>query len=831
MFALKAPSPTFLGILQTVARVATENWKLQVKWNSSQKSFTDCRTFIEIGWNAEFILLGCANLAEWTAAMKGIMEHEIAHNLFSETSEIRGSEVVLMAVVMDYFEQLRKNGMPKDIANFIRGAVEDGRVNRLHVNMSPAMIQALRWVNELHYRNSCQIMKEVKEPLAWALNSFLERTRCGKDLENVPEDTVRFLDSIQKYIEEGLFATSSSEMIIKAALPIAEAFIDEFPSLFIPAHLLPKLEHGIHRPIEKSDKSKRVPDRGMDVRVKPKIKPEPETKSNEGPKKPEKEVSFSPSEEKPEEVEEVIKPNEETIDTTPPDDEKISSEGELSEEPVEGTAEVSENELVSEEDETGSDDLELEDEAKSSGFDGNDEPEPTEDGDSEDLSKDVPDLDESFSEEDKGEVLDEDGVEDDSDEHLDESGTWVDGEGTEGAIDMGDSAYSSPSTSEDDELPGASTPSDDISLVESSIENEVTEDEAEEALEKISKWAESVVETEIEDEVDFSELFSASEEEASEFSTKDEAMEREVRAAQEEARELEVDKRLFSVGIHKKVEFKEVKTPDLSLWVDLYAEAREGVATLIDESCDALNEYLVHQKRSAQRNLRSGRIDPRRLWRASGLLDGRIFMERETPSTPTDVAVYLLLDMSASMASRGRIENARKSAIILTEMLEEFGVAHTVVAYTADSYGRESVEHYRLVNWGETEKHRLMFYHDAQNNRDGYSLRVAAEELSKRSEKAKILLMLSDGLPDAYNCVAVMSGLDRKDRVLNDVASAVEEAKEKKVEVLHLYFGGTDKQTLEKVAYMYPKLSVIMNPVDVPGAVADIVVSTLRKYM
>jgi|GEM_PF-6932574 Nitric oxide reductase activation protein len=651
MFLLKSPSLTFLGTLQTVARVATENWKLQVKWNNSKQSFTDCRTEIQLGWSTNWIMEGCSSLAEWTAAMKGSLEHEIAHNLYSRNYEVRDSKIVPLLVMESYYERLQNEGMTKDIAKFIENALEDGRVNRLHVNMSPKMVQTLRWIVHLIYKDACRAMADETNSLAWALNSFLGRVLIGRDLEGVPDETVQFLDSIQSYIEEGLFAESSSAMITKGALPIAEAFIDEFPSMFVPAHLILNLEYGKHQPLGDLEKSRLIPDRGVDVRLKP-MKSKP------------------------------IKLIKDTVESFP---------------------------------------------------------------DKEDLSED------EFVELPKEENLE---------------------------------------------------PSE-----------ETTEFEETEA------------------DFDFTELLNKSAEDSVEFSAKDEALEREVREAREAVSLYDAnDIRTYLEGLHAKVVFKELQAPFREEWLEFYDKVRQDVSPLIDEASEALREHLVHQKQTALRNLRSGRIDPHRLWRAAGLLDSRIFMTREAWSKATDVAVYLLLDMSGSMSYEGRIIYAQKAAIILAEILETFGIAHTIVAFTADNTGSESVEHYRLVNWGEAEKHRLMFYHAAYDNRDGFSLRIATEELSRRHERAKILLMLSDGVPEAENYNAV-NRFDGQDPVLDDVAIAVEEAKEKRVEVLHLYFGDSDQETLKKVSYMYPKLSVITDPADVPGAVADIVVSTLRKYM
>ena len=68
-------------------------------------------------------------------------------------------------------------------------------------------------------------------------------------------------------------------------------------------------------------------------------------------------------------------------------------------------------------------------------------------------------------------------------------------------------------------------------------------------------------------------------------------------------------------------------------------------------------------------------------------------------------------------------------------------------------------------------------------NKDGYSIRVAADDLEKRSEKRKILIVLSDGLPSAYQS---------ENEAVADVRSAVREARRRGVIVIPIMYGVTD---------------------------------------
>ena len=83
------------------------------------------------------------------------------------------------------------------------------------------------------------------------------------------------------------------------------------------------------------------------------------------------------------------------------------------------------------------------------------------------------------------------------------------------------------------------------------------------------------------------------------------------------------------------------------------------------------------------------------------------------------------------------------------------------------------------------------------DNRDGYSIRIAAKELSMRPEKKKILFVLSDGEP--------AHSIDRYygPKGNMDTRRAVSETDRSNITVIGIHFGNTPSGTHK---LMYPNL-------------------------
>lgn len=116
--------------------------------------------------------------------------------------------------------------------------------------------------------------------------------------------------------------------------------------------------------------------------------------------------------------------------------------------------------------------------------------------------------------------------------------------------------------------------------------------------------------------------------------------------------------------------------------------------------------------------------------------------------TRRDIAVALLVDMSRS--TKGDVITREKEAlIVLSEAIDEVGDAFAIFGFSGDN--RNNVEFYLIKGFEERYdnrvKGRISAMADHYENRDGAAIRHAASLLKRRRERAKVLILISDGKP------------------------------------------------------------------------------------
>ena len=130
--------------------------------------------------------------------------------------------------------------------------------------------------------------------------------------------------------------------------------------------------------------------------------------------------------------------------------------------------------------------------------------------------------------------------------------------------------------------------------------------------------------------------------------------------------------------------------------------------------------------------------------------DGRVFYKNNIPHD-TELAVALLVDESGSMIGDDRIVSARATAIILHDFCCSLNIPIAIYGHSTDRRdGKDWVELYSYAEYETVDgndKYRLMAMTDRNCNRDGAALRYMAERLCSRSEKTKLLILISDGQP------------------------------------------------------------------------------------
>lgn len=204
-----------------------------------------------------------------------------------------------------------------------------------------------------------------------------------------------------------------------------------------------------------------------------------------------------------------------------------------------------------------------------------------------------------------------------------------------------------------------------------------------------------------------------------------------------------------------------------------YGNIHEGVSIRVnrvsevdDELVDQYNlisDPLIAISRQLQKSLVRQLKEERRGGKQTGLLmgrrldshalhrnDGKVFYKNALPNEIPELAVGLLLDESGSMSSRDRCTYARASAIILYDFCQSLEIPVMVYGHSTGYSNGNTVELYSYAEFDSIDrddKYRMMDIAARDSNRDGAALRFVSEQLSKRPEAVKILILVSDGQP------------------------------------------------------------------------------------
>lgn len=162
----------------------------------------------------------------------------------------------------------------------------------------------------------------------------------------------------------------------------------------------------------------------------------------------------------------------------------------------------------------------------------------------------------------------------------------------------------------------------------------------------------------------------------------------------------------------------------------------------------ALQKSIVQQLRDKRRggkqtNLYSGR---KLHIHALPRNDGKAFYNKKLPNETPEIAITLLLDESGSMRDRDRASYARATAVILYDFCQSLGIPIMVYGHsTGDGVDLYSYAEFDAID--RDDKYRMMDISARSANRDGAALRYTMEQLAKRQEDTKILILVSDGQP------------------------------------------------------------------------------------
>ena len=136
--------------------------------------------------------------------------------------------------------------------------------------------------------------------------------------------------------------------------------------------------------------------------------------------------------------------------------------------------------------------------------------------------------------------------------------------------------------------------------------------------------------------------------------------------------------------------------------------------------------------------------------------DKRVMSRKIAPEDIPDMAVIVLIDLSGSMSGQ-RLETAKQCAYITYRFCIDLGIKVSVIGHHALG---DTVELVSVADENSLDrKDEIRIFGLAANgcNRDGYALRYCEKKLEKIQADQKLLMIISDGLPN-HNGYGLESG-------------------------------------------------------------------------
>lgn len=140
----------------------------------------------------------------------------------------------------------------------------------------------------------------------------------------------------------------------------------------------------------------------------------------------------------------------------------------------------------------------------------------------------------------------------------------------------------------------------------------------------------------------------------------------------------------------------------------------------------------------------SGYLIPNRLWRIGRISDARLF-DKEIVKDNSEFVVEILMDASGSQTKRQ--ESVSIQGYIISSALSKAGIPHRVMGYCS-FWNYTVLTRYRDYDEPLSSDAKVLEYIASANNRDGLAIRAAVDDLLHRNEDNKILIVLSDGMPN-----------------------------------------------------------------------------------
>ena len=217
-------------------------------------------------------------------------------------------------------------------------------------------------------------------------------------------------------------------------------------------------------------------------------------------------------------------------------------------------------------------------------------------------------------------------------------------------------------------------------------------------------------------------------------------------------------------GEHARVEKRLIRSVEISEEaVSRYKEMEKQMRQVMKRLKAQVLPFLEKRQTRMEKGMPMGRrMDHRTIYRP----DRKVFQRRSLPSEEQDAVMSVLIDLSGSMRMDDRINYAVIAALCLYQFGQEAGIPTSVYGHHTDiswDWKKETVCIHSFAEFDSMDgkdKYRIMDAKSCGANRDGVAVRYMGEMLLARPEKQKLLILISDGLPNGLDYSGIAAKKD-----------------------------------------------------------------------
>lgn len=229
---------------------------------------------------------------------------------------------------------------------------------------------------------------------------------------------------------------------------------------------------------------------------------------------------------------------------------------------------------------------------------------------------------------------------------------------------------------------------------------------------------------------------------------KDLRKEMEISAANEaitQEKQLEARNMTLKENIHRGIAFKLNRISDISEeMVYAYNQDAETVLSISKKAQKALAKKLKNRTKSIKTTGVTGKkLEVSRLHRT----DMTYFSTKSVPNKMPPMALAVLVDESGSMCCGNRVPAAKAASIIIEDLCRGLDIPCAIYGHWTSRSYVEIDEFKSFEDVDKKDRYRLENITADGANRDGAAIYYVGEQLKKRAEINKMLIVISDGQP------------------------------------------------------------------------------------